>query len=60
MLLPKCEGAYDDVEQYQLLIRVINEQTIKEGDNKRRLKTKEDGSMDSSIMQNSSELRHSV
>lgn len=54
-LMPLCEGGYDDVEQYQLLIRVINEQTVREDDGSRRLKTKADGSMDSSLMQNPSD-----
>ena len=54
-LMPLCEGGYDDVEQYQMLIRVINEQTIREDDGSLRLKTKSDGSMDSSILQNPSD-----
>lgn len=28
-LLEKCEGSYDDVDHYQLLIRVVNEQTVR-------------------------------
>ena len=51
-LLSKCEGGYDDVNQYQLLVRVIKEQATKNEDGTLRLKTKEDGGMDSSILQN--------
>ena len=51
-LLSECEGCYDDVSQYQLLVRVIREQTVQNEDGTLRLKTKEDGGMDSSILQN--------
>ena len=51
-LLAICEGGYDEVAQYQLLVRVIREQTVREDDGSLRLKTKEDGGMDSSILQN--------
>lgn len=51
-LLLSCEGGYDEVSQYQLLVRVIKEQTIRQEDGTLRLKTKEDGGMDSSILQN--------
>lgn len=48
-LLEKC-SAFDDVTEYQLFIRCLSEQTIVE-DGKRRLRTKEDGTMDSDLMQ---------
>ena len=51
-LLSSCEGGYDDVEHYQLLVRVIREQTIGNEDGSLRLKTREDGGMDSNILQN--------
>lgn len=51
-LMKACEGGYDEVEQYQLLIRVIREQTIREEDGRLRLKTKKDGGMNASILQN--------
>lgn len=54
-LLTVCEGSYDDVEQYQLLIRVVNEQTIRMNDGYLRLKTREDGDMNASMLQNPSD-----
>lgn len=53
-LLNKCNGGYDDVTEYQLLVRVFSEQVVRENDTL-RLKTKEDGSMNSSILQNPSD-----
>ena len=50
-LLKACEGGYDDVEHYQLLVRVIREQTIRNEDGSLRLRTKEDVGMNASIMQ---------
>lgn len=41
-LLQKCNGGYDDVSEYQLLVRAFSEQVIKEN-NTLRLKNKEDG-----------------
>lgn len=49
-LLENCADRFMDVTEYQLLVRCLSEQTIVE-DKKRRLKTKEDGGMSSSIMQ---------
>lgn len=49
LLLERCKDL-EEVTEYQLLVRCISEQTIVE-DNKRRLKTKADGQMDSDIMQ---------
>lgn len=53
-LLPKCKADYEDTEDYQLLLRVITEQT--KGDDKggRVPKVKKDG-MDSSVLQNPSD-----
>ena len=51
-LLKSCEGGYDDVEHYQLLVRVIREQAVRNEDGTLRLKTKADGGMDSSMLQN--------
>ena len=49
-----CCGGYDDVEVYRSFSRCISEQTIVE-DSNRRLRTKEDGGMDSNTMQNPSD-----
>ena len=51
-LLSVCEGGYDDVNQYQLLVRVIREQAIRDEEGQLRLRTKEDGGMDARILQN--------
>jgi hypothetical protein len=53
-LLEKCSSGYDDVRDYQNLKRAFSEQTIKDGDTL-RLRTSEDGGMDSEIMQNPSD-----
>lgn len=50
-LLPLCKNDYEHTEDYQLLLRAINEQTKKDDNGNRIPKTKED-SMDSSILQN--------
>ncbi len=49
LLLERCKDL-EEVTEYQLLVRCISEQTVVD-DNQRRLKTKEDGSMGSDIMQ---------
>ena len=54
-LLTVCEGACDESSEYQLLVRVLKEQTIVEEGENRRLKTKEDGKMDAQILQNPSD-----
>ena len=54
LLLERCGASYDEVTEYQLLVRCLSEQTVVE-DAKRRLKTKEDGTMDSEILQNPSD-----
>ena len=54
LLLERCGASYDEVTEYQLLVRCLSEQTVVE-EAKRRLKTKEDGTMDSKILQNPSD-----
>lgn len=54
-LLTECEGACDESSAYQLLVRVLKEQTVVEESGTRRLKTKEDGAMGSQILQNPSD-----
>lgn len=53
-LLPLCKNEYEHTEDYQLLLRAINEQTKEDDKGKRIPKTKEDG-MDSSVLQNPSD-----
>lgn len=53
-LLMSCGQEFDDVTEYRLLVRCLSEQTVVE-DAIRRLKTKEDGVMDSSVLQNPSD-----
>ncbi|MDQ9774878.1 hypothetical protein RF263_08810, partial [Acinetobacter baumannii] len=45
---------YDDITEYQLLVRCLSEQTIVE-EGFRRLRTKEDGGFHSGILQNPSD-----
>ena len=52
--LKLCEGKYEDLQAYELLVRCLCEQTIVE-DGCRRLREKEDGGMDSQMMQNPSD-----
>lgn len=47
-----CGMDYVDSNNYQLLLRVLREQAVQEEDGTYRLRTKEDGGMDSSILQN--------
>lgn len=44
-LLDVCTGKFDDVTEYQLLVRCLSEQTIQE-EGTRRLRVKADGGMD--------------
>ncbi|MDR2569631.1 MAG: transposase [Oscillospiraceae bacterium] len=53
-LLEICQTDYVDITEYELFIRCLSEQTIME-DGKRRLRTKEDGTMNSSALQNPSD-----
>ena len=49
LLLEKCGNDFEKITEYQLFVRFLSEQTIVE-DGKRRLRTKEDDGMNSSIM----------
>lgn len=53
-LLSLCGNSYEDATEFELFIRCLSEQTIVE-DDKRRLRTKEDGTMNSTALQNSSD-----
>ena len=53
-LLVLCESDYNDSTEHDLLVRYLSEQTIVENE-KRRLRTKEDGNMKSTMMQNLSD-----
>lgn len=53
-LISVCGSDYDDVTEYQLLVRCLSEQTVIE-DAKRRLRTKEDGGFRSEMLQNPSD-----
>lgn len=53
-LIELCNSSFETVTEYELFIRCISEQTIIE-DNKRRLLTKEDGSMNATALQNPSD-----
>lgn len=54
VLFAFCADTYKDWKEYQLFSRCISEQTVKE-ESSRRLATHEDGTMDSSILQNPSD-----
>ena len=45
--MKKCSGGYDGVPEYQLLVRAFTEQVFVEEDGSLRLKTAEDGEMNS-------------
>lgn len=47
-----CGADYDDSSSYQLFLRVLKEQAVQKEDGTYRLRTKEDGGMDASILQN--------
>lgn len=53
-LMDLCRSGYEDNTEYELLIRCLSEQTIVE-DGKRRLRTREDGTMNSTALQNPSD-----
>lgn len=53
-LLGICGTSFEDVPQYQLFVRCLSEQTIAE-DGVRRMRRKEDGGLDSSVLQNPSD-----
>ena len=54
ILLPRCRDAYGATQDYQLLLRAMEEQTKKDAGGKRTPRTKEDG-MDATILQNPSD-----
>ena len=47
-----CAGEYDESSNYRLLLRVLKEQAVQNDDGSYRLRTKEDGGMNASILQN--------
>lgn len=49
-LLELCKSDFDEVTEYQLFARCLSDQTVVENE-KRRLRTKEDGTMNSSALQ---------
>ena len=53
-LLVLCESEYNNSTEYDLFVRCLSEQTIVEN-KKRRLRTKEDGGMKSTMLQNPSD-----
>ena len=53
-LFALCGDTYKDIDAYQLFKRCMSEQTVVDEES-RRLKTKEDGEMDSGMMQNPSD-----
>ncbi len=55
LLLHRCKGEYDESSEYQLLIRVINEQATEDTEGNLQLKPKDDETLDSSILQNPSD-----
>jgi hypothetical protein len=52
LLVKKFDRLYDESSEYQLLVRVIGEQTIEDENGSLVLKDKNDETMDSSILQN--------
>lgn len=53
-LLYLCKTDFEDVTEYQLFIRCLSDQTVVENE-KRRMRTKQDGMMNSSALQNPSD-----
>lgn len=53
-ILALCEPDYSNSTEYDLLVRCLSEQTVVENE-KRRLRTKTDGGMNSSMLQNPSD-----
>lgn len=54
ILLALCKSEYNDTAEYDLFVRCLSEQTIVENET-RRLRTKDDGGMKSSMLQNPSD-----
>lgn len=55
ILLHLCNGDFDDTSEYQLLIRLLNEQTIFDDDGHRRLRKKEEIESPSKVLLNPSD-----
>ena len=56
LLMALCAGGhYDDVNEYQLLLRVLNEQAVRQEDGSYRLKSAGDPTMHAGILQNPSD-----
>ncbi len=53
-LLELCKTDFEETTEYQLFVRCLSDQTVVEND-KRRLRTREDGAMNSSALQNPSD-----
>ena len=53
-LLRLCRTDFEDVTEYQLFIRCLSDQTVVENET-RRMRTKQDGTMNSSALQNPSD-----
>lgn len=53
-LLDICKTDFKEATEYQLFVRCLSDQTVVEN-KKRRLRTKEDGTMNSSALQNPSD-----
>ena len=54
-LLQMCDGDFDDTSEYQLLIRLLNEQTIFDDDGHRRLRKKAEMEAPSKVLLNPSD-----
>ena len=54
-LLEICEGGFDDTSEYQLLIRLLKEQTITDDDGTRRLRSKKEKEDPSRVLLNPSD-----
>ena len=55
MLLELCEGSFDDTSEYQLLIRLLKEQTTFNDDGSRRLREKDEKEDASKVLMNPSD-----
>ena len=53
-LLELCKTDFEEITEYQLFVRCLSDQTVVENE-KRRLRTKEDGTMNSSALQSPSD-----
>lgn len=53
-LLHLCVTDFEDVAEYQLFIRCLSDQIVVENE-KRRMRTRQDGTMNSSVLQNPSD-----